>query len=164
VDVLLKAFAQACRGQAVRLRIAGEGSERAKLERLRDQLQLSDQVQFIGRLTRPEARDLIQGSHAVVSSSYVETFGVTLIEAFACGRPVVATRSGGPTFLVNAHNGILTTPGDVNGLAAALQSMIADYQRFDPAAIRAACADQYGAAAVVRRLEAVYEQVRGNEA
>jgi glycosyltransferase involved in cell wall biosynthesis len=162
VDVLLRAFA-ALGAETAILRIAGDGTERRRLERLAAELGLTGRVEFLGRLPREGARDLIQRSHAVISASYVETFGVTLIEAFACGRPVVATRSGGPAFLVEPRNGILTPPGDAVALAAALRQMMNDYSRYDGAAIRAGCAARYGAAAIVGRLESVYRELSGNE-
>jgi glycosyltransferase involved in cell wall biosynthesis len=54
--------------------------------------------------------------------SDVETFGVALIEALACGLPVVATRSGGPDEVITPEVGILVDRGDVAGLAQALRA------------------------------------------
>lgn len=161
VDVMLRAFAQAFRGHSTIVRIAGDGSERKKLEALANELGIHNQVEFMGRISRPVVRDLLHGSHALISSSYVETFGLTLIEAFACGRPVVATRSGGADGLINDQNGLLVPTGDVNVLANALRTMIENYARYDAQAIRADCLSHYSEAVIVRQLEAIYQSICG---
>ncbi len=159
VDLLLRAFADSFRGQGVRLRIAGDGPERARLEALAQSLGLHSQVEFVGRLSREGVRDLLWRSHALVSSSRVETFGVTLIEALACGLPVIATRSGGPQSIIHAGNGLLTPVDDAPALAAALRQMRDDYMRYDHAALRTDCVARYSEAAVVRQLETIYHEV-----
>lgn len=159
VDLLLRAFAEAFHGQDARLRIAGEGPERPRLEALAQSLRLDGQVEFVGQLSREGVRDLLWRSHALVSSSRVETFGVTLIEALACGLPVVATRSGGPEGIIHAGSGLLVPVDDAPALAAALRQMRADYGRYDHAAIRADCLARYGEAAVVRQLETLYAEL-----
>lgn len=159
VDLLLRAFAEAFRGQTSVLRIAGDGPERAKLEALAHALGIQAQVEFLGRQPRAGVRDLLWRSHTLVSSSRVETFGVTLIEALACGLPVVATRSGGPQAIVHAGNGLLTPVDDTSALAAALRQMRDGYARYDADAIRADCVARYSEAAVVRQLETIYHEV-----
>lgn len=160
-DIMLRAFASAFRGQSAVVRIAGEGSERPKLEQLTAELGINDQVEFWGRQPREGVRDLLGRSHALISSSRVETFGITLIEAMACGRPVVATRSGGPDSIVNAENGLLVPPDDIEALAGALSRLRANYSHYNPALIRAQCLARYGEAAGVKQLEAIYQQLIG---
>jgi glycosyltransferase involved in cell wall biosynthesis len=158
--VLLEAFASAFRGQAAQLNIAGTGKLRSELEKRVLDLHLSNQVAFLGPLKRPEVRDLFHGSHVIVSSSLVETFGVTLIEAMACGRPVVATRSGGPEGFVTPEVGLLVPPSDVAALADALRTLQSTYNKYDAAQIRNYCVTNFGEAAYVSRLVAFYEQAQ----
>lgn len=159
VDVLLDAFARAFRNQPVRLRIAGDGTQRDALEVQAQKLGIAPQVEFLGRLPRNQVRALLQQSHVLVSSSHVETFGMTLIEAMACGKPVVATRSGGPDSIVDEISGLLVPPGNAPELAAAMQRIRQDYERYDPETIRAHCLARFGQEAVVQRLSAIYQEL-----
>ena len=84
--------------QGARLRIAGDGPERATLERLAEQLGIRDGVSFDGWL--PDASDVVAFWHAcdvaiTAPNDWVESFGLGAVEAMACGKPVVATRGGG---------------------------------------------------------------------
>lgn len=156
-DKLILAFSQAFKDSKVNLNIGGDGKEREELEQLVSNLKIENQVNFLGMLSRQEVCHLFQNSHAVISSSYVETFGVNLIEAMACGKPVIATRSGGPEMFVNNTNGILVPPGDVDALAEAMQTMVETYDHYDPEQIRAECVSRFSEAAIIRQLEKIYQ-------
>ncbi|MCS6837098.1 MAG: glycosyltransferase [Anaerolineae bacterium] len=156
--LLLRAFHQAFAGQNVLLRIGGDGPQRRALERLIAELGLSRQVSLLGRLSRTQVRELFQQSHCVVSSSHIETFGVTLIEALACGRPVIATRSGGPQDFVEAEDGLLVLLNDAQALAAALRYMVNHHADYDPTLIRQRCEQRFSEQAVVGQLLAYYEK------
>ncbi len=155
-DLLLRAFAQVFKGQAAQLTIGGEGRDRPQLEALTGQLGITGQVAMPGRLPRDQVRALFQRSHFVVSSSHIETFGVTLIEAMACGKPVIATRSGGPDRFVNDDVGMLVPVNDVDGLAEALAIMQQSLDHYDPQAIRAYCVDHFSEQAIADQLTAIY--------
>ena len=154
--LLLEAFATQFKGQQVFLRIGGEGATRPKLEQQVSELGIDAQVQFLGRLSREQVRDELQCCHALVSCSLVESFGVTLAEAMACGKPVIATRSGGPESFVRPEDGLLIPKEDVQALGSALQSLRDHYAEFNAENIRAACVARFGEAAVVRKLSDIY--------
>lgn len=86
----------------------------------------------------------------------METFGVTLIEAMACGKPVIATRSGGPETFVHDDNGLLVPTGDVEALADAMRQMAKTYHQYDPDAIRADCVARFSEDAFVRSVAQLY--------
>jgi len=159
IDVLLKAFATAFPNGTECLQLVGDGSERAALQTLAHELHIQNRVEFLGNQTREQVRDLLQRCHVLVSSSYVETFGVTLIEAMACGKPVIATRSGGPELFVNAENGLLVSPGDADALAGALREMVDAYYQYDSAHIRRECTECFSNEAIVKRLEVIYQSL-----
>lgn len=156
---LLRAFAAAFRGQPVRLLIGGDGPQRRRLERLAARLDIAGQVEFLGALSRQRVRETIWRSHAVISASRFETFGLTLAEAMACGRPVIATRSGGPESFVTPETGTLIPVNNVDALAQAMRQMVADYGRYNPVHIRSYCVAHFSEAAIVGQLEAVYASV-----
>ena len=156
---LLEAFASAFHDADVILNIAGEGPTRPELERQVQQLGLQSQVRFLGRLSREQVRDLIQTSHCIVSASTVETFGVTVIEALACGKPVVATISGGPEDIINADSGLLVPPDNPKALAAALVELRRTYANFDAEKIRAYCIARFSEEAVASQLDTIYQSL-----
>lgn len=159
VPLLLDAFAEAFGPtDNVRLSIAGDGPAREQLEQQSIKLGISDNVTFCGKLLRDDVRDLYQNCHAVVSSSRIETFGVTMIEAMACGRPVVATRSGGPDGFVTPQTGIIVDQ-TVAALSEGLRQLYQHYTDYDPATIRGYCVDNFSEHAIAQQLEQIYEGV-----
>lgn len=159
VQMILRAFARAFwRGRA-QLRIGGNGNTLADLRRLAKELDIERQVRFLGHLSRSEVREAIEGSTAFVLSSDHETFGVVLVESMALGRPVIATRCGGPENVVTPETGLLVDKGDVEGLAEAMKTIATAPGRFDSKVVRASCAARYSAASVMRRWTDIYAAI-----
>jgi len=154
-QLLLKAFAAAFLGdESARLRIGGEGQLKTMLCDLAIDLGIGSQVDFLGPLTRDQVIDEMSKCDALVSSSLVETFGVVLIEAMAFGRPVVATRCGGPEDIINGENGILV---DID--EASLAKGLRDIRKanFDPRIIQEGCFSAYGSDSFFKRLMKLYQ-------
>lgn len=157
---LLTAFAQAFRGnRAHELRIGGDGPLKTELMARAAEIGIAEQVRFLGELNRNQVLAEMQHCDAFVLSSHVETFGVVLIEALACGKPVIATRCGGPECIVNSTNGILVPPRNPDSLAAAMRECSDDYLRFPSLNISDDCLRQFSGEAVARQLRAIYRQV-----
>jgi glycosyltransferase involved in cell wall biosynthesis len=149
---LIESFADAFHGDpGTRLRLVGEGPIRPDLERLCAARGIAGQVDFLGLLPSAEVRDELTPADAFVLASDVETFGVAVIEALACGQPVIVTASGGPDHLVTAANGILIPPRVPAALCDALVRMHAQAAGYDRAAIRAEALRLYGPEAFARR-------------
>ncbi len=91
----------------------------------------------------------------VMFSNY-ENMPVVILEALACGLPVVATRVGGIPEMINQHNGLLVEAGDEAALKDAIMQMSANYSQYDPAKLRASVADVYGFEAVGKVLNNWY--------
>lgn len=158
--MLIRAFASS--GIDAKLVIAGEGVERAKLQRTAQVCGVSDRVLLPGFLRNPYA--LMARAHAFVLSSSVEGFPNALVEAMAVGAPVIATncpsgpseilaeapreRVGGLAF---AKHGILTPMEDMDAMAAALIAL-EDTVRRDAYAEKAkARANDFAAAGAAQR-------------
>ncbi|WP_291270420.1 glycosyltransferase [Geothrix sp.] len=153
-QLLLRAFATAFRGDvSVRLRLGGGGPLGSELWALSGQLGIQSQVEFLGPLTREQVVQEMSQCDAFVSSSLVETFGVVLIEAMAFGKPVLATKSGGPQDVVGEGCGRLVDI-DVEALSAGLSAM--REESHDPRAIQEQCLGSYGADAFYSKLMALY--------
>lgn len=126
VHVLIDAVAQSRR--TWRLVVCGDGPERAALEsRAKD---LGARVAFLGHVP-PTAlqHHMARASAVCIPSLWYETFGLTSIEAFALGRPVVASALGAPDEVVDDHSGLRLRPGDVAAWSTALDRLDAEPHR-----------------------------------
>jgi glycosyltransferase involved in cell wall biosynthesis len=125
VDVLLRAVSHARElGVPARLAVVGDGTLRPELERLADELDISDAVYFAGY--RADMVPVAAASDLAVLSSDNEGTPVSLIEAAAAAKPAVSTAVGGVPDVVTPHTGILTAPGDPEALGAAIARLATD--------------------------------------
>ena len=100
-------------------------------------------------------------SAVVVLPSRRESFGAVIIEALACGTPVVATRCGGPEETVSPQVGRLVPTEDPRSLAAALEDVLDHQDQFPPDALRGYALRRYGTATVGQQLADLYGSVVG---
>jgi glycosyltransferase involved in cell wall biosynthesis len=124
VHIALEAAARA--QQPWRLRIAGDGPERASLRQRIQTLGLGDRVELLGHVAPAQLRERMRAATAVLLPSiWYETFGLTAIEAFAAGRPVVASALGAMQEVVDENSGLRVPPGDATAWAQALDTLAA---------------------------------------
>jgi glycogen(starch) synthase len=130
-DLLLAAFAPVVeRFPDARLTIAGDGSQRAALERQCADLHLTRVVDFTGWIAPGEIPELINTSSAVIIPSRWEGLPLVGIQAASMVRPIVATRISGLSELVaHRQTGLLIEPEDVSGLTDALSFLLAHPDR-----------------------------------
>jgi glycosyltransferase involved in cell wall biosynthesis len=104
------------------LRIIGGGPERERLEAHAKQMGLSD-VRFLGQLPRDEVIAALKGAlFLLFTSEWYETFGMAIIEAFACGVPVICSRLGAMEEIVaDGRTGLHFSSGDTDDLAAKVE-------------------------------------------
>ncbi|MER3412013.1 MAG: hypothetical protein C4305_06770, partial [Thermoleophilia bacterium] len=113
--------------EGVSFLVAGEGPERAAMERRAQALGLGDRVRFLGPLPRQRVLELFRAADATVLSSTWENFPHAVIESLAVGTPVIATRVGGVAEVVEEGvNGLLVPPGDAQALAQAIRRLLAE--------------------------------------
>jgi phosphatidylinositol alpha-1,6-mannosyltransferase len=129
-------------GRPVKLRVVGGGDDRARLELAALDMGLGSQVTFTGRLAMEELREAYRRCGVFALPSRViqrpighwggEGFGVVLLEAAACGRPVIASTEGGsPDALVAGETGLLTDPTSAQALGEAIADVLASPARAD---------------------------------
>ncbi len=108
------------------LQIAGDGEQRQALEALVSELHLEARVTFLGSVPRHTLPAIMHQCNVLVATSYAsETFGIGLVEAQACGLPVIASRFGGFVEVVAAGvTGRFFAPKDATDLAAQFQFLI----------------------------------------
>lgn len=158
LEYLLRAMA-ALRDRLPRphLLVIGAGDLRCPLETEAEALGLRASVHFLG--FRPDVLDWVAATDLFILPSPAEPFGIALVEAMALGKPTVAVWAGGPLEIVEDEvTGLLVAPADPHALAQAMRCL------FDQPALahamgqagRQRAAEQFSAAAMARRTEAVY--------
>jgi glycosyltransferase involved in cell wall biosynthesis len=125
VDLFVEAVARARRdNQRIRGYVAGEGPERERLERLAE----GSGVTLLG--VRRDVLGLIRGANALCLPSEAEALPMSILEAMALERPVVATNVGGtPEQVVDGETGHLVPPGEPEPIRRALLALAADPER-----------------------------------
>jgi phosphatidylinositol alpha-1,6-mannosyltransferase len=134
VDMVLQALPQIiARAPDVRYAVAGSGPERERLKKLAHKIGVADRVRFLGEVSDHDLPALYNLASVYVGASRraerlgVEGFGISLVEASACGLPVVAGESGGiPDAVRNGETGFLIPPEDPAAIAAAVNRLLGD--------------------------------------
>ena len=156
LDILLHAIA-GLHGN-IRLHIGGKGTLLEESKALAKKLNVWDKCIFHGGISHSEVNVFMQKLHCFVSSSRSETFGIAVVEALACGVPVISTRSGGPDEFINEANGLLVPVEDSESLAAAIGEMMKNFHRYDSALIRAEVLSRFSEESFLNKIESVYSE------
>lgn len=163
VECVLRAFEQVrARHPDARLLVAGDGSERARLEAFVAARGIQG-VEFLGRVAPERIGALYASADLYLNAPNIDNMPGSIIEAFAAGLPVVSTRAGGIPFVVDhGRTGLLSDVGDADALARNALALLEDPGRAGQlaAAARAECLARYVWPAV--RLE--WHQVYGASA
>ncbi len=125
--LLLEAFAQLRREIDARLIILGEGPQRAKIQNMIFNLGIEEYVSLPGKVMNPWS--FMAKSDIFVLPSYVEAFGLVLVEAMICGIPIVATDAigGGPRYVLqNGKYGVLVENENVEELKISMKKVLSD--------------------------------------
>ena len=110
-----------------RVRIAGDGPERARLTEAVERLGLASRATLLGHLPFAALAGEYRSADVFCVPSRQEGFGIVFVEAMAAGLPVAAARAGAvPEVVADGETGLLVEPGDAGGLAAVLDRLIAD--------------------------------------
>ncbi|MEO1766700.1 glycosyltransferase [Thiobacter aerophilum] len=144
--------------------IVGEDTEgtgrRAQLEQLTRSLGIEAHVQFLGH--RTDIPDILRQLFVLIVPSQFEPFGRVVVEAMACGRPVIGSRSGGiPEIIEDGKTGFLRNVGDVHGFAEAVLTLLSNPTLWAQMSLNAAqCAHQrFALPAHTQAITAIYDEV-----
>lgn len=139
VDILLRAFAAVLtRLPQARLVVAGDGDQALYLQRLARYLGVMSRVEFVGWQSGEDLVRCYGRADVVAMPSRYEPFGLVALEAMSCGRPVVATRTGGLAEVIDdGRTGILVPAGDHLRFAQALVRLLTDDQAREKAGLAA---------------------------
>jgi glycosyltransferase involved in cell wall biosynthesis len=139
--------------------MVGHGPSLKQFRLMARRLNLQSKIQWFGVANRDQVAGLFAQCHAFVLPSHYESFGIVFAEAIACGRPVIATRCGGPESIVNEKNGMLVDIRNVGALAEAMATMMRNIDSYDPEDIRNDFVSRFSRQVVGAQLRKVYEHV-----
>ncbi|MFH1413012.1 MAG: glycosyltransferase family 4 protein [bacterium] len=127
VENLLKAFSKICETKKVRLIIVGKGDMESYYHKIAEDLKINDKVEFINNADDKELVKCYQRSNVLVlpSINQSEAFGLVLLEAMACGKPVIASNLPGVrSVFKNNEQGLIIKPDDIEDLAEKMNRII----------------------------------------
>jgi glycosyltransferase involved in cell wall biosynthesis len=141
----------------VGLSIAGIGPLELELRGLSESLKLEN-VNWLSRLNRTAVKEQMAAHQVILSTSKVETFGLTIAEAQAMGKPVVVTDSGGVRDIVSQETGIVTELSS-EAFAEGLIHMIQSLDSYDSETIRQSAKNRFAAQVIMNQLNEIYRQL-----
>jgi glycosyltransferase involved in cell wall biosynthesis len=169
LDTLVQAFrlVKSQNFHDVKLVIVGEdwGFKQNLLE-LRERSNISDDILILDHPSREDIVSAYQASDMVVLPSNYETFSITILEAFACAKPVIATAVGGiPELVQNGETGLLIRPNDAEELSKAMTYLLREEgvgKKFGEAA-RWLVTHRFSMDTVAQRIEDLYNELSGRK-
>jgi N-acetyl-alpha-D-glucosaminyl L-malate synthase BshA len=145
-----------------KLLLVGDGPDRVECEALCRELQLTDDVSFLGK--QDALVEILTGSDLFLLPSQSESFGLSALEAMSCGVPVISSSTGGiPEVNIHAETGYISEMGDLDRMAKYAIDLLTNapkYQRFSAAA-RKRAVEVYDSDLVVPHYERFYESLLG---
>jgi rhamnosyl/mannosyltransferase len=147
------------------LLVIGEGMMEAEWRAQSARLGMDERITFLGDLSDAEKLKMLYAADLFVlpSTNHAEAFGIVLIEAMACGLPLVSTELGTGTSFVNQHQetGLVVPPNDAAAMAAAINQLLNDEpmrRRMANAAL-ARAKSEFNVETMTARMTALYEDV-----
>jgi N-acetyl sugar amidotransferase len=157
--LLIDAFTLALeKNPGIILRIAGDGALRKEIEDYIDEKGIKNRIFLLGSLSRDEVVKEINNAHALISTSQIETFGINIVEALACGKPVIATNSGGPRDIISQGDGYLVANHNPGAIADAMNKLIQDYNKFFPDEITKRCYARFSEEVIIKKLDKIFNR------
>ena len=157
---LIEAFALEFKADKnVKLNIIGDGEYKDTLINIIESFDVKSQIKLLGQIGREDIAKYIKNSSAFVLPSWYETFGISYIEALACGLPIITTNCGGPEDFFNEDLGYMIPLNNLEELRKALRKMVNNINEFNSENIREFVKSKFSKEIIVKQIEEVYEKV-----
>lgn len=142
--------------------IIGEGPVRSRLVALARYLHIQKNVNFLGAMPKNKIVEHMKRCSFYVQASTFETFGITYLEALACGKPVVAPNIEPLTSNIGEEHGIFFTSNDISELSRAIKKMIETRSSYLPVELSMYVQKNFSANIVAKKITEVYNSVINN--
>jgi glycosyltransferase involved in cell wall biosynthesis len=160
VSGIIRAFSNACKKNAqLHLTLVGEGIDKEHYQSLVASLGLTSCVTFTGRLLSEDLVQEINKHDALIMFSNYETFCLVIVEAFACGKPVITSDAGAIKTYMTPQLGMMVRKRDEEALTQAILQFAEQPAQFDSAFIRKFAVENYSYEVVGNKLDTIYNQV-----
>lgn len=156
---LLKAVDIVAEDFPVEFQIIGNKGLYPEAEAVLKQMKHPHSVKLLGRRSRDEVAEILQGSHLYVQASEHETYGNPVVEAMFCGLPTIVTKSGGPESLVPDFGGFVLDQFSEASFAELILKVLKNIENYDSQAIRTYALQRFSPDAVFEQLEDIYKEV-----
>lgn len=159
-DLMINAFANAfLLNDQVELNIVGGGEEFTKLQKQIDQLGRNKQIHLLGVRSRKETAKEIQKADALICASNLETFGVPVIEGWACGKPVICTDALGFLEYFDDSLGIIVKANNEKQMINAMNEIFEKRHSYDSKKISDFALKNFSEDAVFDMVEKIYRRL-----
>lgn len=160
LDILIQAISR-LKDTDIFVHIGGDGILLEKFKTEAREAGVSEKCKFYGVVPPENLQEFYSKLDVFVLASRDETFGVVIIEAMACGLPVIATDCGGPAEIVTPETGIIVEKENPEKLAEAITWMSKNLDLYDKTAIRNYVKERYGIESFTKRITAFYNEFSG---
>ncbi len=163
IDILLKAFKILLNSQQnIKLTIGGTGESEMDYQLLCNELGLEKNVSWLGDLDRNQVRDALQQCDIFVLPSRNENNPVVILEALACGKPVITTSCGGPEEMITQVDGLIVEPENTDELCSKIQVLLNDLSKYDSTTIRGNFIKNHSSIIGINKIQDIYKTVVSN--
>ena len=163
LDVLIEAFGKIkalLPEKKMQLILVDHIYEKNELMALAKNLNIETHIQWKGLISQPELAGILRKSHVFISASRIETFGKAILEAQACGVPVVATKTDGANYILEQPSqGLLCEINSVDSLVEAMKNMIINYDKYEPQKIVDSVASRFSERVVMSQWQEFYHNI-----
>lgn len=159
MDTLIRSYAKYLKETDSKLLIGGDGSQKDFLIKLCEELEIKNQVEFLGALSRKEVSHYMSICDSFVLASRYETFGVVYIEALASGKPIIGTYNGGAEDIINSKNGLIVKVDDVDELGNAMKYIMENSNFYNAEDIRIDCIEKFSKEKITNEILEIYNLV-----
>lgn len=141
------------------LTLIGDGIKMQSYVMMAKQLNLEENCVFLGRILKEDIPTYIKKCDFLIQPSLKETFGCVLIESMAYGKPVLATKCGGPEDFVNDNVGILVEKKDIGQIEEGIEKIVDEYSKYDEKIIRKYVIDNFSYKAIGNSIKNIYTKI-----
>jgi len=141
----------------LKLKVGGEGTQLENYKLQAAALGITDKVEWLGLLDRQATVKHYQTCSTFVLPSLHENLPLVLLEAMACGKPLISTYCGGPESIITPETGLVVEPGNAVALKEAMSQLYKNYSNYNSEQIRQLFCSRYARAIVCKQIMEVYK-------